>query len=108
MDVAIQTIDNAVDTNLDRLNDKEQKEIFELIMKEALKEDYRDWSDWLFALLWICTYFSPLKNLRERLEKRLESLLEKKESSWGVESDKKHVKLLKLEIIERCDGAAAA
>jgi hypothetical protein len=108
MNGAIHTIGDAVTTSLDRLNDKEQKKIFEMIMKEALKDHYSGWSDWRFALLRICIYFSPLKDLRKKLEKQLEALLEKTESSWSVEYDNTQVKLLQLEIIEKCDGAASA
>ncbi|MCL6571282.1 MAG: hypothetical protein K6T88_06290 [Bacillus sp. (in: Bacteria)] len=108
MNKAIHTIDAAVTTSIARLNDKEQKGIFDLVLKEALKEHYSGWSDWRFALLRICTYFSPLKDLRKKLEKQLEILLEKKGSSWSVEWDIRQVKLLQHEIIERCDGVAAS
>lgn len=108
MNWAIRTIEDAVFASLPVLNEKEKKDLSETIMKEAGKVHYDGWSDWRYALLKICTYYSPMKDLRKKLEKQLESLLEKTESSWSDRYEKTQIKLLQLEIIERCDGAAAA
>jgi hypothetical protein len=104
----VRLIDDAVIVSLPYLNEKEKKEIFDAIMKEALKVHYDGWSDWRYALLKICTYFSPTKDLRIKLEKQLESLLSKTDSSWHDRYEKTQIKLLQLEIIEQCDGADAA
>jgi len=108
MNWAIRTIDEAVITSLPYLNEKEKKRLFDEIMKEAIKVHYEGWSDWRFDLIKICTYYSPSKDLRKKLEKQLESFLSRTESSWSDRYEKKQIKLLQLEIIERCDGADAA
>jgi hypothetical protein len=105
---AIRTIDDAVTASLLHLNEKEKKGIFDAIIKEALKVHYDGWSDWRYALLKICTYYSPTKDLRIKLEKQLDSLLSKTESSWHDRYEKTQIKLLQLEIIEQCDGTDVA
>ncbi|MBT2697469.1 hypothetical protein J7E79_08590 [Bacillus sp. ISL-40] len=108
MNWAIRTIDDAVIASLPNFNEKEKKGLFDAIVKEALKEHYNGWSDWRYALLKICTYYSPIKDLRKKLEKQLKSLFEKTESSWSERFEKTQIKLLQFEIIERCDGVDAA
>jgi hypothetical protein len=105
---AIRLIDDAVIVSLPYLIEKEKKALFEAIIKEALKVHYDGWSDWRYALLKICTYYSPAKELRLKLEKQLESLLSRPESTWHDRYEKTQIKLLQLEIIERCDGADPA
>jgi hypothetical protein len=101
---AIQTIDNSITSGMKCLNEKEQKKLFEVIMKEALKEYLSGWSDWRYDLLKICTYFCQQEELRKKLEKQLEALKQQVDHSF----DKKEIKLLQLQIIEKCDGESAA
>jgi hypothetical protein len=108
MNRAISTIEQAVTTNLELLDEKEQKKLFEVILKEALKKQFDGWSDWRFGLLNVCTIFSHKKDFRKKLEKLLEMLEQKAGTSWGEEYEKKQVKLLQFEIIEKCDGTLAA
>jgi hypothetical protein len=108
MNWAISTIEQAVTTNLEQLDEKEQKKLFEVILKEALKKQFDGWSDWRFELLNVCAIFSHKKDLRKKLEKQLEMLEQKAGTSWGEEYEKKQVKLLQFEIIEKCDGTSAA
>ena len=108
MNWAIRTIDDAVITSLPNLNDKEKKGLFDAIIKEALKAHYDGWSDWRYALLKTCTNYSPVKDLRIKLEKQLESLQARPESTWHDRYEKTQIKLLQFEIIERCDGADRA
>lgn len=108
MNRAISTIDQAVTTALEHLDEKEQKKLFEVILKEALKKQYDGWSDWRFGLLNVCAIFSHKKDLRKKLEKQLEMLEQKAGTSWSEEYEKKQVKLLQFEIIEKCDGTSAA
>jgi hypothetical protein len=108
MNWAIRTIDEAVTNSLPNLNDKENKGLFDAIIKEALKAHYDGWSDWRYALLKTSTKYSPAKDLRIKLEKQLESLLSKADTSWSDRYERTQIKLLQLEIIERCDGANPA
>ncbi|MEH7440289.1 SWIM zinc finger family protein [Neobacillus drentensis] len=101
---AIQTIDNSVTNGMNHLNEKEQKKLFEVIMKEALKEYLSGWSDWRYDILKICTYFCHQGELRTKLEKQLDALKQQVNHSF----DKKEIKLLQLQIIEKCDGESAA
>ncbi|MEY2191912.1 hypothetical protein AB7942_04120 [Neobacillus sp. BF23-41] len=105
--MGIRTIDDAVIASLPNFNEKEKKGLFDAIVKEALKEHYNGWSDWRYALLKICTYYSPIKDLKKKLEKQLKSLFEKTESSWSDRFEKTQIKLLQFENIERCDGVDA-
>lgn len=105
---AISTVEQAVTIALEDLDEKEQKKLFEVILKEALKKQYDDWSDWRFGLLNVCVLFSHKKDLRKKLEKQLEMLEQKAGTSWSEEYEKKQVKLLQFEIIEKCDGMTAA
>lgn len=107
MNRAISSIEQAVTTDLEHLDEKKQKKLFEVILKEALKKQYNGWSDWRFGLLNVCTIFSHNKGLRNKLEKQLETLVPKAGTSWS-EYEKTQVKLLQYEIIEKCDGASAA
>lgn len=86
------------------IHEKEQKKLFEVIMKEALKEYLSGWSDWRYDLLKICTYFCHQGELRTKLEKQLDALKQQVNHSF----DKKEIKLLQLQIIEKCDGESAA
>lgn len=108
MNRAISSIEQAVTTDLEYLDEKKQKKLFEVILKEALKKQYDGWSDWRFALLNVCTIFSHKKDLRNKLEKQLEMLAQKAGTSWSEEYEKTQVKLLQYKIIEKCDGASAA
>ncbi|MEH7493817.1 SWIM zinc finger family protein [Neobacillus niacini] len=108
MNLAISTIEQAVSTALENLDEKEQKKLFEVILKEALKKQYDGWSDWRFELLNVCKIFSHKKDLRKKLEKQLEMLEQKAGTSWSEEYEKTQVKLLQFEIIEKCDGPSAA
>jgi hypothetical protein len=101
---ATKTIDDSVTSGINRLNEKEQKKLFEVIMKEALKEYLSGWSDWRYDLLKICTYFCHQGVLRTILEKQLDALKQQVNHSF----DKKEIKLLQLHIIEKCDGESAA
>ncbi|WP_419954279.1 SWIM zinc finger family protein [Neobacillus niacini] len=108
MNRAISAIEQGVSTSLEQLDEKEQKKLFEVILKEALKKQYDGWSDWRFGLLNVCTIFSHKKDMRKKLEKQLETLEQKADSSWSERYEKKQVKLLQFEIIEKCDGTSAA
>ncbi|WP_307197491.1 SWIM zinc finger family protein [Neobacillus niacini] len=108
MNRAISTIEQAVTTALEHLDEKAQKKLFEVILKEALKKQYDGWSDWCFGLLNVCSIFAHKKNLRKMLEKQLDTLEQKAATSWSDEYEKKQVKLLQFEIIEKCDGTSAA
>lgn len=101
---AIRTIDNSVTSGIHILDEKEQKKLFEAIMKEALKEYLSGWSDWRYDLLKICTYFCHQEDLRTKFEKQLEVLNQQVNHSF----DKKEIKLIQLQIIEKCDGESAA
>lgn len=52
--------------------------------------------------------FFKSKELRKKLEKQLDTLLEKAGTSWNAKYDHKEVKLLQLDIIEKCEGLDAA
>jgi hypothetical protein len=108
MNRAISSIEQAVSTALENLDEKGQKRLFEVILKEALKKQYDGWSDWRFGLLNVCSIFSHKKDLRKKLEKQLDTLEQKAGISWSAEYEKKQVKLLQFEIIEKCDGTQAA
>jgi hypothetical protein len=108
MNQAVSTIERAVTTNLEHINENEKKKFFDAIFKEALKDHYDGWNDWRFDLLKVCTYFSSKKDLRKKLEKQLEILEQKADTSWSGNFDKQQIKLLQLEIIEKCDGDAKA
>jgi hypothetical protein len=108
MNRAISTIEQAVSTALENLDEKEQKKLFEVILKEALKKQYDGWSDWRYGLLNVCAIFSHKKDLRNKLEKQLDTLEQKAGTSWSEEYEKQQVRLLQFEIIEKCDGPSAA
>lgn len=108
MNEAVHTIELAITTNMNQLNEKEQKKLFDAILKEALKNYYDGWTDWRFGLLNICTKFSQNRDLRKKLEKQLEALFQAADQSWSGKFEKEQVKLLQLNIIETCDGVEAA
>jgi hypothetical protein len=105
---ALGITEKAVSACVKLMPEKEQKKLFETILKESQKAVYDDWSDWRYDLLRICTHFSHHQELRKKLEKQLENLLEKSGTSWNAKYDQKEVKLIKLEIIETCEGVEEA
>jgi hypothetical protein len=106
---SISLIDKAAAEGIDKLNNAKQKKLFDAIMKEALNDRYEGWSNWRFDLLKPCTYFCDNADFRRKLENQLEAMLENlTDTSWSDEYDKENVKLLQLEIIERCDGREKA
>ncbi|MGJ7920784.1 SWIM zinc finger family protein [Neobacillus sp. LXY-4] len=106
---AANTIDDAVTTNLLSLSEKEQKKLFELILKEAMNSRYDGWVDWRYDLLKVCTYFCNQPDLREKLENQLSIQMNQiKLDSWGSKFEKISIKLLQLEIIERWDAPVEA
>jgi hypothetical protein len=107
MNQGVNTIEYAINARIE-LTAKEQKRLFDVILKEAMKEHYNGWSDWRFGLLKICTLFTQENDLWKKLEKQLESLEQKAGTSWSDEFDKTQIKLLQLVIIERCEGPEAA
>lgn len=105
---AAKMIDDAAGESISHLNEKDQKKLFEAILKEALKGQYSDWNDIRFNLLEACTYFVANKDLRKKLEKQLDTLYEQEGSSRSADYNKEQVLLLRLNIIERCDGVKEA
>ena len=101
---ALRITEKAVSASEKLLPEKEQKKLFEAILKESQKAVYDDWSDWRYDLLRICTRFSYHHELRKKLVKQLDNLLEKSGTSWNAKYDQKEVKLIQLEIIETCEG----
>ncbi|MCM3728105.1 SWIM zinc finger family protein [Neobacillus cucumis] len=101
---ALRILEKAVSASVKLLPEKEQKKLFEAILKELQKAVYDDWSDWRYDLLRICTHFSHHQEIRKKLEKQLDNLLEKSGTSWNANYDQKEVKLIQLEIIETCEG----
>ncbi|PGV52573.1 hypothetical protein COD92_10290 [Bacillus sp. AFS037270] len=104
---ALRITEKAVSASVKLLPEKEQKKLFEAILKESQKAVYDDWSDWRYDLLRISTYYSHHDELRKKLENQFDILLEQAGSSWNARYDLKEVKLLQLEMIEKCDGFAA-
>lgn len=100
----INTMEEAIESAIDFLNQTEQKKLFELIVKEALHNRYDDWSEWRMDLLGLCISFCNNIYLRTKLESHLEMLMKKTDpSSWSSEYDKKELKKLQLAIFEQFD-----
>jgi hypothetical protein len=98
-------IDEAVSNALDRLNDNQQKELFDIIMKEALHKRYDGWDEWSRNLLGTCIHFCSNKAIRNKLEKQFDKLLESvSDTSWSAKHEIESVKELQLELIERFDS----
>jgi hypothetical protein len=105
IDQSFNTINHAIVSR--ELNDKEQKKLFDLIFKEAMKDYYNGWSEWRYSLLRICTHFSQKDDFRKKLEKQLAALLLSGDS-WSEEYENTQIRLLQLEIIAKCDGQEEA
>lgn len=109
MNGGINTIDEAVIAGADQLTEKEQKKLFQMIIKEALNARYDGWSDWRYDLLKICIKFCKINDLREKLESELNKLIHKVyEDSWTARYEENAAKLLLLEIIEKFDDPEKA
>ena len=65
----ISTLEQAVITGMEHFDEREQKKIFEVILKEAMKEYFNGWSDWRFELLKICIIFSSNEGPAEKVRK---------------------------------------
>jgi hypothetical protein len=104
LDKAISTVGQAVTSSLEHLTEKEQKKLFDLILKESLEAQYDSWDDWRYSLLEICVQFTHIGDLRKKLDKQLNALEEKAGTSWNKDFVKTRLRLLQLNVIEKCDG----
>lgn len=82
---------------------REQGNMFQLILKEAMHKRYDGWSDTRYALLEVCTIYSARATARKTLEETLEKMLidATADSSWSSEYDDQTIKELQLKILER-------
>jgi hypothetical protein len=98
---SINIIHDAVDGDLEILSDREQEQIFEAILNEALHSRYDGWSDLRFDLLHTLLLFAENERFRVELEKQFNMLLENvDEDSWSAKYEKDRIKELQLELIE--------
>lgn len=82
---------------------REQGNMFQLILKEAMHKRYDGSNDTRYALLEVCTIYSARATARQKLEETLEKLLLEAtaDSSWSSEYDDQSIKELQLKILER-------
>ena len=101
---SIRIIDQAISKGVEFIPLHEQSELFEVIVKEAMNEQYDGWSEWRFDLLRICIPLCRVKGLRTILEEKLGFLLKQTETdSWSGDYDRTQLKKLQLAIIESFD-----
>ncbi|MBT2688671.1 SWIM zinc finger family protein [Bacillus sp. ISL-47] len=86
-------------------DEKELNSIFKMILKEAMLKRYDGLEDWRYSLLRACSYFTNRKELRDKLEKQLEQLLDHSNPvPWRAEYHNKEIKLLQFDLIAMNDS----
>ncbi|BBB91792.1 SWIM zinc finger family protein [Methylomusa anaerophila] len=87
-------VGGAIEENLDFIKEMVEEEefnpavkegFFNKLMEEAANKRYDGWSDWKLELLENCSTLADIPSLRNRLENRLQSMLDDEEGdSWSV------------------------
>jgi hypothetical protein len=85
------------------LNETDQMKLFKEVIKEASHKRYDGWGDWRFELLEGCVHLASQTEIRLKLEKNLEALMEDS-SSWSAEHTNEQIKLIQLKLIELYDN----
>ncbi len=86
-----------------------KERFFNKLMEEAANKRYDGWSDWRLELLEICSVLADIPSLRERLESRLQSMLEDAEGdSWSVNYFNEKVFQIKYNMILHNEGEKTA
>lgn len=106
---SIELINEAVNENCKDLAPVEQKRLFTMIFKEALDKRYDEWKSWRFDLLWTCTNFCGIPELRVILEKQLNEMSKVVALNPYYRSNYlRQTKLLQLEIVTHFDSSEKA
>jgi hypothetical protein len=104
IDDSLSFIDEALLNGMARLNEREQKKLYDSIVKEALHKRYEGWTDWRNSLLESCIYFCGNAGLRKKLENQLNIMVASiSDRSWDAEYERNNLDLLLLKIIEHYD-----
>lgn len=102
IDESLSIIDEAVLNGMARLDEREQKKLYDSILKEALHGRYDGWAEWRNSLLETCIYFCSNTDIRKKLENQLNKMIANiSNHSWNAEYEKNNLDLLLLKIIER-------
>ncbi|RLL43586.1 hypothetical protein D8M04_11700 [Oceanobacillus piezotolerans] len=82
---------------------REQGNMFDLILNEAMNKRYDGWNDWRLELLEVCTIYSARISARKKLEQTLDKLYTQvsTHSSWSSDYELQLIKQLQLKILER-------
>ncbi|WP_240377172.1 cut8/STS1 family protein [Bacillus piscicola] len=109
IDQALKAINKAIESGVKDMNESERHTLFTALMKEARLKRYDGWTNWRLALMRCCVYLCDTNERRKKLENELSKMLEAvPKQAWGRQSQIQQVKLIQLEVIEFCDGDAAA
>ncbi|MDQ0216768.1 hypothetical protein J2S13_003252 [Oikeobacillus pervagus] len=101
---SLDTIYEAVSYGVDKINEDQKERIFSTLMKEALHRRYEGWAEWQIDLLKSTILLSDTKGRRQKLERRLNKMLETAtDHSWGASYVTENIQLLQYELIERFD-----
>jgi len=93
----------------EELSPVQKEDIFDKLMKEAINKRYDGWTDWRLDLLAKCSELADNRNLRNKLENHLVSLIEnEKGDSWSFNYLAEKINLIRYYMIEKYDGQKKA
>jgi hypothetical protein len=93
----------------EELNPAIKEGLFNKLMEEASNKRYDGWSDWRLELLEICSALADIPSLRNRLENRLQSMMDDAEgNSWSVNYFNEKVFQIRYNMILRNEGEKTA
>ncbi len=86
-----------------------KENFFNKLMEEAVNKRYDEWSDWRLELLVNCSELADSPSLRNRLENRLQSMVDDAEGdSWSVNYFNEKVFQIRYNLILQNEGEKAA
>jgi len=111
-------VSGAIEENFDFIKEMVEEEelnlvikegFFNKLMEEASNKEYDGWSDWRLELLEICSVLADLSPLRNRLENRLQAMMDAtKGDSWSVNYFNEKVLQIKYHMILQNEGEKKA
>jgi hypothetical protein len=102
---SLKVIHEAVDLHVDGMDEEQKEKLSSILMKEAMRAIYDDFSEWRFDLLRSCIYLSDTVKRKRKLENLLGALVKTvTNDSWNDRYEIQEIKLLQLDLIERFDG----
>lgn len=100
---------DAVTSDLESMSSKDRRDLFQLLLKESLHSNLEGWSEWQLSLMESAILLIANEKERAQWEQQLAKLVNMETNSSSYSSfDAEQAALLRYQVIEKFDNAAAA